>query len=312
MCNDLLGQIVVILQLRIDLAHVLPRINIILHHIHDGLPVVGIDTAHGLTPEVCVLMQRQLGIDLTEVKVYLTLVGEAIAHAILRLHVTDLTGLALVLLGFLQHTAVLTGIGMHLDTHGLQMIHHRTASLTVGGSERLVGLSGSLRLPAVRLYLLDALLCGLRQQAGLLLQQGFQLVAGNTVDLALQSSVLGLHILQEMTTHILHTCLAGIVFLLHLFDTLLGSRNPVFKGLGLVHVSVVLRLLTTVGRRLAIELIAHASSLIGIEYLGSTERAVAAENIILRTVTLRIVVADSTGYLLKQLELRRITLLLSI
>ena len=131
MGNDLLGQIVVILQLRIDPAHVPPRISVIPHHVHDSLPVVRIDTTHGLTPEVCVLMQRQLSIDLTEVEVYLTLIGEAVADASIRLHMTDPTGLAPILQGILQHTAVLTGIGMHGDTHGLQLIHQRTAGLTV-------------------------------------------------------------------------------------------------------------------------------------------------------------------------------------
>ena len=154
MGNDLLGKVIVILQLRIDLTHILPRISVMLHDINDGLPVVGIDTAHGLTPEVGVLMERQLGIDLAEVKMNLSLIGETIALTVLGLHMTNLSGNTTVFFSRLQDTAVLTAVGDDRNTHRRQMVNKGTTGLAVLDGETT---GSDRRLALVVLLLLTGL-----------------------------------------------------------------------------------------------------------------------------------------------------------
>ena len=135
MGDNLLCEIVIISQLRISSLDELPGVGILLHHRNDTVPVVGVDTTQGLTPQMGILMKRQLGINLTKVKMNLTLIGEAIAIALLSLEMAHLTGLTLILLGILQDTTVLTAIRRNRDTHGLQVVNHSAASLTVFSSE---------------------------------------------------------------------------------------------------------------------------------------------------------------------------------
>ena len=131
MSYDFFGKVVVIGQFWISSLDELPGVCILLHHLNDTVPVIGIDATQGLTPKMGILMQRQLGIDLTEVKVHLSPIGEAVALTGSGLHMAYLAGLALVLLGILQDSAVLAVISANRDTHSLQMVNHSTTSLTV-------------------------------------------------------------------------------------------------------------------------------------------------------------------------------------
>ena len=131
MSYNFLGEVVVIRQLGISSLDKLPGIGILLHHPNNIIPVVGIDAAQRLAPQVSILMQRQLGINLAQVKMNLSLVGKAITLALLRLEMTNLTGFTLVLLGILQDSAVLAVISANRNTHSLQMVNHSTTSFTV-------------------------------------------------------------------------------------------------------------------------------------------------------------------------------------
>ena len=99
------------------------------------IPVVGIDTLHSLTEQMSKLMQRQLCIEFSQVKMNLALIGKTITLTCLGLEMTYFSGLALVFLSRFQNTAVLTVISMHRNTHRLQMIYQRTTGLTVLNSQ---------------------------------------------------------------------------------------------------------------------------------------------------------------------------------
>ena len=146
--NDLLGDVVGIVQLGVCCPDELPGGGIVLYHRHDAVPVVGIDAAHGLTPEVGIFVERQFGIHLAEVEMKLTLIGKAVGRSVPGLEMPYPAFLAMVLLCRLQYAAVLSVVGMDGNAHLRQMVNQSAAGLTVGSRETTGGGDGGF----LRLY----------------------------------------------------------------------------------------------------------------------------------------------------------------
>ena len=118
------------------------------------VPVIRIDTLHSLTEQMGKLMQRQLGIEFSQVKMNLALIGKTITLACLGLKMTYLSSLTLVFLSSFQNTAVLTVVSMHRNTHRLQMIYQSTTGFTVLKGETA---GSNIRLALATLLLLTEL-----------------------------------------------------------------------------------------------------------------------------------------------------------
>ncbi len=102
-----------------------------------------IDATEGLTPQVGILMERQLGIDLAGVKINLALIGETVAHTVISLHMTHFSCFRVILFSSFQDAPVLAVIGMNIDTHLLELFNQCASCLTVfwrqfAGSRRLL------------------------------------------------------------------------------------------------------------------------------------------------------------------------------
>ena len=135
MCDDLFYQIIIISQLRIFATDKGHRIIICLDDIGDILPSGRVNTSHSLTPQVGILMKRKLTIDLTQVEIYLSLIGKTVALTIRGFHMTYLADLTLVFLCLLQNTTVLAVVCMNADTHLSKLVNNSTADLTLFGCQ---------------------------------------------------------------------------------------------------------------------------------------------------------------------------------